>query len=72
MDTLASFRSRSEAIRLHNALSMKRIATTLINMPSAFKVGCGLSVVFPSSKRNEVNLLIQSLGLNSFIGFFVK
>jgi hypothetical protein len=72
MDTLASFRSRSEAIKLHNALIMKRIATTTINTPSAFRLGCGLSVVFPASKRNDVNLLIHQLGLSSFIGFFVK
>lgn len=72
MDTLASFRSRSEAIKLYNALIMKKIAVTTINTPSAFRIGCGISVVFPASKRNEVNMLIYQLGLSSFVGFFVK
>lgn len=72
MDTLASFRSRSEAIKLYNALRMRRIVATTISMPSGFRIGCGLSVVFPASNRTDVSILINQLCLNSFIGFFVK
>ncbi|HKL73376.1 MAG TPA: putative Se/S carrier-like protein [Clostridia bacterium] len=72
MDTLASFRSRSEAIKLYNALRLQRIAAITINMPSKFRVGCGLSVLFPANYRTNVSILIRQLNLTTFIGFFVK
>jgi len=70
MDTLASFRSRSEALKLYNALNGKRYASTTINTPSYLKIGCGLSVVFSSSIKTQVSLLINQLNLTSFVGFF--
>ncbi|HOO23053.1 MAG TPA: DUF3343 domain-containing protein [Clostridia bacterium] len=72
METLASFGSRSEAVKLFNVLKNKRIAAYMINTPSSLRAGCGLSVVFPSHNRLEVNMLIWQLGFVSFMGFFVK
>lgn len=72
MDTLATFRSRSEAIKLFNALKGKRIAASTINTPSNLKIGCGLSVMFPSSQRAQVSMLINQLGLRSFVNYFTR
>lgn len=72
MDTLASFRSRSEALKFNNALNRQRIAGIVINTPSSLKIGCGLSVVFDSSLKNQVGNIVKQLNLQSFVGFYMR
>lgn len=72
MDTLAPFRSRSEALKLYNALSRQGIACAAVNTPSYLKIGCGLSVVFNSSYKVQASILISRLNLKTFVGYFSK
>jgi hypothetical protein len=72
MNTLAPFKSRSEALRLQTALKEKRIASAIINTPSYLGMSCGLSVTFPSEFQALVSALIMENGLASFSGFYAR
>lgn len=72
MDTIAPFKSRGEALRLYNYLNQRRIASTVINTPRRFGLGCGLSVVFPAAYRNEVESFIRRSGISGLVGFYAK
>lgn len=72
MDMIAPFRSRSDALRLHNALKDKRIASTVIDTPRRQGLSCGLSVVFSSSQKAAVEQAVMRLRLGTFLGFFNK
>lgn len=70
MDTLAPFRSRSEALKLFNELKKLGIAVTTVSTPQRLRLGCGLSVVFNSALKEYVAAVISRLHLKSFVGFF--
>lgn len=72
MDTLAVFRSRSEALKVYKLLQKKRIACATVNTPIYLGVGCGISVVFHNTLTDIVDATIKSLNTNSFIGFYKK
>lgn len=72
MNTLAPFKSRSEALRLHAALKEKRIAAAIINTPSYLGLSCGLSVTFPAEYQPLARALIAENGLRSFLGFYPR
>lgn len=72
MDTLAVFRSRSEALKIYNSMKHNRIACITVNTPSKLGVGCGISIVFHNSVTNKVKELIKTHKATSFIGFFKK
>ena len=46
MDTLAVFRSRSEALKIYNLMKKNRLACSTVSTPARLGVGCGISVVF--------------------------
>ncbi len=70
MDTLAVFRSRSEALKIYNLMKKNRLACSTVSTPARLGVGCGLSVVFSDSSVDSVKKLIAQSGVNSFVGFF--
>ena len=72
MNTIAVFRSRSQALGVYRYLQSKKIACITINTPAKFHLGCGISLVFSSSYVNEVKKAVETLGSNSFVGFFAK
>lgn len=72
MDTIAPFKSRSEALRLKKLLSDRRIAATVINTPRELGTSCGLSVVFQGKEIALVASLIRQNMLSSFLGFYNK
>lgn len=72
MNTLAVFKSRSEAMRLYTLLSSKRYACALIDTPASVGGGCGLSVVFDSGYQSVVGEAISAINSKSFMGFYVK
>ncbi|MBQ8177650.1 MAG: DUF3343 domain-containing protein [Clostridia bacterium] len=72
MNTLIPFKSRAEAIRLSRALSLKRIANTVINTPRSLGVSCGLSVLFYSTSLEKVRATIGELGLKTEQGVFKR
>ncbi|MBR6751485.1 MAG: DUF3343 domain-containing protein [Clostridia bacterium] len=72
MNTLIAFSSRSEAVRLLNALKSQRIVATLINTPRYLHLSCGLSVVFPSSHKSEVLNTVSDLNLKTSLGIYTR
>ena len=72
MDTYASFKQRSDAIRLTAFLKDIRIASTIINTPDHIGGGCGLSVLFSNYYADGVRKIINERNLKSFIGIFYK
>ncbi len=70
MDTLAVFRTRSDAIRVYRELSNMRIACATVATPSSLKMGCGLSVVFAGYLTEKVRNVISASGATSFAGFY--
>lgn len=72
MNTIAVFKSRSHALAVYNYLRTKKIACITINTPSRFHLGCGISIVFDSTKINDLKMAIEVTGASSFIGFFSK
>lgn len=72
MDTLAVFRSRTEAVRLYNLLYRSGIGCLTVNTPSSLRLGCGLSIAFNSSLSEKVKSIIYANRFTSFIGFFAR
>lgn len=72
MDTLAVFRSRSEALLIFRRISNARIACSTINTPVALGYGCGISIIFHHSQIDRIKLLIDNYHPTSFVGFFNK
>ncbi len=67
--TVAVFKSRTDAFALFDALKLKGITAKVIPTPHTAKVGCGLSVKF-SYNFYYVRTLIYNLQLKSFVGFY--
>lgn len=72
MDTIAAFRSRSEALKIYSLLKKNGIACSTINTPSSLKIGCGISIVFPGTLKDKVSYLVKKGRVTSFVGFFEK
>ncbi len=72
MNTLAVFKSRTQALAVYNYLLSQKIACTTISTPARFNLGCGISIVFPSAYADKVKTGISRLNAGSFIGFFAK
>lgn len=72
MNTVAVYRSRSDALKLNYYLSKERIACATVSTPTSLKLGCGLSVVFNGAYNGTVQKINKTNNLNSFIGFYPK
>ena len=72
MDTLAVFRSRSDALKIYNLLRKQKLACTTVSTPAKLGVGCGISVLFPSFYTEEVRRLITLYSIASFVGFYQR
>ena len=72
MNTIAVFKSRTQALSVYRYLQSKKIACITINTPSRLQLGCGISILFPSAYINEVKTGVNALGASSFLGFFNK
>ena len=72
MDTLAAFKSRSDAIKLYKTLRDGKIICATVATPSYLKLGCGLSVVFPNGFVDRVKEIVRYYRLDSFVGFFAR
>ena len=70
MDTLAVFRSRSDALKFYKAMSREKIACSTVSIPSYLRLGCGLAVVFAGYLRDRARRLIEILGITTFVGFY--
>lgn len=72
MDTIAVFRSRSEALKVFTAIKKRRIACSTISTPSALRLGCGISIVFAGTFKDVVSEIIKHERAVSFVGFYEK
>ena len=72
MNTFAPFKSRSEALRLYNAMKEARLAAAVINTPRGEGLPCGISVLFDGRIKEEVENILKKLPLRSFYGFREK
>ncbi len=72
MNTIAVFKSRTQALSVYHYLQTKKIACVTINTPSRLHLGCGISILFPAAYINEVKTAVDALGAAGFLGFFNK
>lgn len=72
MYTIAVFKARSEAIGVYSYLKKRGIASATVSTPSHLKMGCGLSVVFPTELKGRVAEAIERTRAKSFVGFFAR
>jgi len=68
-ETLAVFRSRSQAMDCLSRLKSLGISAQLINTPKEANVGCGLSVKFPHSVAARAKNFISRANYSSFYGY---
>ncbi len=72
MNTLAVFRSRSQALSVYRYLQDRKIACITVNTPSNLQLGCGISIVFNETYVPAVRDAVNTLSAQSFVGFFRK
>ena len=72
MNTLAVFRVRSEALSVYTQLKNQGVACAVVNTPSRLKLGCGLSLVFHESMKQNVDQAIRRVRAGSFLGYFPR
>ncbi|MCM1546666.1 MAG: DUF3343 domain-containing protein [Clostridiales bacterium] len=68
-ETLAIFRSRSQAIDCMNKLRALNIPAQLINTPKEANVGCGLSLRFSVASATRAKSVIAKMRYSSFYGY---
>jgi len=72
MNTIAVFKSRTQALSVYRYLQSKKIACMTINTPSKLRLGCGISILLPDAYVGEVKNAVRELSANTFVGFFHK
>ena len=68
-ETLAVFRSRSQAMDCIMRLKANGINAQLINTPKEANVGCGLSVKFSHSGASRAKNVIAKARYSAFYGY---
>ena len=67
---LAAFRSRTQVLRMENALHRAGLSAGVIATPREIAVGCGLSVRFDLSDTPQVLQIYRRLNPSALIGFY--
>ena len=67
---LASFRSRTQVLRMEDALRRAGLPAGVITTPREVAVGCGLSVRFNLSDTPQVLQVYRRLNPGALIGFY--
>ena len=67
---LFSFRSRTEAMQLHYALSASAIKSAVVNTPRPLGVGCSLSVRVESQSLLIAQEILKNHDFSTFLGGF--
>ena len=68
-ETLAVFRSRSQAMDCMTKLKSMGVNAQLINTPKEANVGCGLSVKFAPSVAARAKKFISMANYSAFYGY---
>lgn len=69
IETLAVFRSRSQAMDCFTRLKSAGLNVRLINTPKEANVGCGLSVIFPRAVAARAKSIIAKAKYSAFYGY---
>lgn len=67
---IASFRSRTQVLRLEDALRRAGLSAGVISTPRGVAMGCGLSVRFDLSQTPQVMSVYRRLNPGALIGFY--
>ena len=67
---IASFRSRTQVLRMEDALRRAGLAAGVISTPREVAMGCGLSVRFELSDYPQVVSVYRRMNPGALIGFY--
>ena len=67
---IASFRSRTQVLRLEDALRRAGLSAGVISTPRGVAMGCGLSVRFELAELPQVFSVYRRLSPGALIGFY--
>lgn len=67
---IAAFRSRTQVLRMEDALRRAGLMTGVISTPREVAMGCGLSVRFALSEWDRVFSIYRQLNPGALIGFY--
>ena len=67
---IASFRSRTQVLRMEDALRRAGLVSGVISTPHEVAMGCGLSVRFALGEYPQVYAVYRRLNPGALIGFY--
>lgn len=67
---LAAFRSRTQVLRMEDALRRAGLSAGVISTPREVAIGCGLSVRFDLAEAAQVYQIYRRLNPAALIGFY--
>ncbi|MGN0991304.1 MAG: DUF3343 domain-containing protein [Candidatus Ventricola sp.] len=67
---IAAFRSRTQVLRLEEALRRAGLSAGVISTPREVAMGCGLSVRFELSELDQVMTVYRRVNPGALIGFY--
>lgn len=67
---IASFRSRTQVLRMEDALRRAGLAAGVVSTPREVAMGCGLSVRFDLLQTPQVMSVYRRLNPGALIGFY--
>ena len=67
---IAAFRSRTQVLRMEDALRRSGLSAGVISTPRQVAIGCGLSVRFELSEYAQVMAVYRRLSPTALVGFY--
>ena len=67
---IAAFRSRTQVLRLEDALRRAGLSAGVISTPRQVAIGCGLSVRFELAEYSQVMVVYRRLNPTALVGFY--
>ena len=67
---IAAFRSRTQVLRMEDALKRAGLNAGVISTPREVSIGCGLSVRFDLAQTQQVMNIYRRLNPGALIGFY--
>ncbi|MGN0776645.1 MAG: DUF3343 domain-containing protein [Candidatus Ventricola sp.] len=67
---IAAFRSRTQVLRLEDALRRAGLSAGVISTPREVAMGCGLSVRFELAEFDQVLAVYRRINAGALIGFY--
>ena len=67
---IAAFRSRTQVLRLEDALRRAGLTAGVISTPRQVAIGCGLSVRFELAEYPQVMAVYRRLNPTALVGFY--